>query len=87
MIFISSEDQENTIFTYHYESFKFKHMPFWLSYAPATFHMCMMNIFFYMLKEIVEVFTDDFSMVGDTFEDSLANFGKVIYWYEETNMA
>ncbi|XP_022886915.1 uncharacterized protein LOC111402844 [Olea europaea var. sylvestris] len=46
-------------------------MPFGLCNAPATFQQCMMAIFSDMVKKYTEVFMDDFSVFGDSFDDYL----------------
>jgi hypothetical protein len=38
----------------------------------------MMAVFSEFIKEIVEVFMDDFSVYGKTFKDCLANLEKVL---------
>jgi hypothetical protein len=38
----------------------------------------MMVIFFDLIEKVMEVFMDDFSIYGKTFEDSLANLDKVL---------
>ncbi|MCH80246.1 hypothetical protein A2U01_0001012, partial [Trifolium medium] len=53
-------------------------MPFGLCNAPATFQRCMMAIFSYFLNDIMEVFMDDFSVCGSSFENCLANLEKVL---------
>lgn len=67
-ISIAPEDKENTTFTCPYGNFAFKGMSFGLCNAPATFQRCMMSIFFDMVEDTIEVFMDDFSMVGDSFD-------------------
>ncbi|XP_070009628.1 uncharacterized protein [Nicotiana sylvestris] len=44
-------------------------MPFGLCNAPATFQRCMMAIFTDMVEDILEVFMDYFSVVGDSFDE------------------
>ncbi|XP_075097937.1 uncharacterized protein LOC142175254 [Nicotiana tabacum] len=39
-----------------------------------------------MVEDYFEIFIDDFSVVGDSFEDRLANLDKVLARYEETNL-
>uniref|UniRef100_A0A3Q7I2E7 Reverse transcriptase domain-containing protein n=1 Tax=Solanum lycopersicum TaxID=4081 RepID=A0A3Q7I2E7_SOLLC len=63
-ISISLEDQVKTTFTCPYGTFAFKRMPFGLCNALATFKRCMMPIFFDMVEYIIEVFMDDFSVIG-----------------------
>ncbi len=44
-------------------------MPFGLCNAPATFQRCMMSIFSEFCEKICEVFMDDFSVYGSSFDD------------------
>ncbi|XP_059277806.1 uncharacterized protein LOC132031986 [Lycium ferocissimum] len=67
-IAIAPEDQEKTTFTCPYGTYAFKRMPFGLCNAPATFQRCMMAIFSEMVEDFVEVFMDDFSVFGNSFE-------------------
>ena len=67
-ISIAPKSQEKTIFTCPYGTFVFKMMPFGLSNAQATFQTCMMSIFSDMVEETIEVFMDEFSVVGDSFD-------------------
>ncbi|XP_060216627.1 uncharacterized protein LOC132644089 [Lycium barbarum] len=83
---ISLEDQEKTTFTCPYGTFAFSRMPFGLCNAPATFQRCMMSIFSDMVEDFLEVFMDDFSVVGDSFEDCLGHLGQVLRRCEETNL-
>jgi hypothetical protein len=53
-------------------------MPFGLCNAPASFEMCMMAIFSDLNDKVMEVFMDDFSVYGKTFDDCLANLDKVL---------
>ncbi|XP_070005230.1 uncharacterized protein [Nicotiana sylvestris] len=53
-------------------------MPFRLCNAPTTFQRCMIDIFTYMVEDYLKVFMDDFLMVGNSFDDCLANLDKVL---------
>src|SRR3954463_14350271 len=53
-------------------------MPFGLCNAPATFQRCLMAIFADFLYGIMEVFMDDFSVCGGSFETCLANLELVL---------
>lgn len=77
-IVIAPKDQHKTTFTCPYGTFAFCRMPFGLCNAPATFQRCMMAIFTEMVKQFVEVFMDDFSVFGDSFELCLENLSKVL---------
>lgn len=83
---VALEDQEKTTFTCPFGTFAYHQMPFGLCNAPGTFSRCMMGIFSDMVEKIVEVFMDDFSVFGDSFESCLANLEKVLTRCEEKNL-
>jgi len=85
-IHIAPEDQEKTTFTCPYGTFAYRRMPFGLCNAPATFQRCMMAIFKDMVEDFMEVFMDEFSVFGDSFESCLKNLEKVLIRCEETNL-
>ena len=85
-IAITPEDQEKTTFTCPYGTFAFRRMPFGLCNAPGTFWCCMMAIFSYMVEKTIEVFMDDFSVLGNSFNDCLENLRSVLIRCEETNL-
>ena len=62
---MSKEDQEKTTFTSPFGTFAYRHMPFGLCNAPATFQRCMAAIFFDFCEKIVDVFMDDFFVYGN----------------------
>ncbi|GJS73064.1 DNA-directed DNA polymerase [Tanacetum coccineum] len=53
-------------------------MPFRLCNAPTTFQRCMLAIFHDMIEESVEVFMDDFSVFGNSFDKCLHNLDKML---------
>ena len=61
-------------------------MPFAICNAPATFQRCMTAIFFDFIENIMEVFRDDISAYGGTFDLCLENLTKVLYRCEEVNL-
>jgi hypothetical protein len=75
---IHPDDQSKTTFTCPYGIFSYMQMSFGLCNASASFQMCMMAIFSDMIKKVMEVFMDDFSIYGKTFENCLANLDKVL---------
>ncbi|KAJ9547549.1 hypothetical protein OSB04_020092 [Centaurea solstitialis] len=75
-IHIAPEDQEKTTFTCPFGTFAFRRMPFGLCNAPATFQRCMMSIFSDMIEDTMEVFMDDFSVIGTSFDNCLENLKK-----------
>ncbi|XP_050254823.1 uncharacterized protein LOC126700654 [Quercus robur] len=85
-IAIAPEDQEKTTFTCPYGTFAFRRMPFGLCNAPATFQRCMMAIFFDMVEDIMEIFMDDFSVYGTSFDHCLHNLALVLQRCEDKNL-
>ena len=83
---IAPEDQEKTSFTCPYGTFAFRRIPFGLCNAPATFQRCMMSIFCDMVEDTIEVFMDDFSVVGDSFEQCLTNLSEVLKRCEDCHL-
>jgi len=83
---VSKEDEEKTTFTCPFEIYAYRHMPFGLCNAPATFQRCMTAIFSDFYEKIVEVFMDDFSIYGTSFDDFLCNLDRVLQRCEETNL-
>ena len=53
-------------------------MPFGLCNAPATFQRCMMTIFADMIEHSMEVFMDDFTVFGDSYDECLENLANVL---------
>ncbi|CAN6688928.1 unnamed protein product [Malus baccata var. baccata] len=85
-IAIAPEDQEKTTFTCSYGTFAYRRMPFGLCNAPATFQRCMISIFSDMVERFIEVFMDDFSIYGSSFDHCLANLKLVLERCKETNL-
>ena len=84
-ITISPEDQEKTTFTCPYGTFAFRQMSFGLCNAPSTFQRCMMAMFSDMVKRPIEVFMDDFSVLGKSFDNCMENLRQALIRCEETN--
>ena len=59
---------------------------FGLPHVPATFQRCMTPIFSDFIENIMEVFIDDFSVHGGTFDLCLENLTKVFCRCEEVNL-
>nr|GEV70090.1 reverse transcriptase domain-containing protein [Tanacetum cinerariifolium] len=70
--------REKTTFTYPYGTFAYRHMPFGLYNASDTFQRCMLAIFHDMVEKTMEVFIDDFSVFGNSFENCLSRLDKVL---------
>ncbi|WVZ63465.1 hypothetical protein U9M48_013095 [Paspalum notatum var. saurae] len=60
-------------------------MSFGLCNAPASFQRCMMAIFSDLIENIMEVFMDDFSVYGKTFDGCLENLERVLQRCKEVD--
>ncbi|KAL9343158.1 hypothetical protein Peur_063589 [Populus x canadensis] len=85
-IVINPEDQEKTTFTCPFGTYAYRRMPFGLCNAPATFQRCMMSIFSDYVERIIEVFMDDFTVYGDSFDKCLENLSLILKRCIETNL-
>nr|GFC29179.1 reverse transcriptase domain-containing protein [Tanacetum cinerariifolium] len=83
---IDPHDQEETTFTCPYGTFAYRRMPFDLCNAPRTFQRCMLAIFHDMVEKTMEVFMDDFSVFGNSFETCLSQLDKMLQRCEDTNL-
>jgi hypothetical protein len=73
---VDPEDQEKTTFTCPFGTFAYHRMPFGLCNAPATFQRCI----------IIEIFMDDFSVFGSSFEECLHHLTLVLVRRMEKNL-
>ena len=80
------QDQEKAAFTCPLGVFTYRRMSFGLCNARATFQRCMMGIFADMVEKCIEVYMDDFSIFGASFENCLANLEKVLQRCEQSNL-
>ena len=83
---IHPDDQHKTTFTCPYGTFAYRRMPFGLCSAPAFFQRCMMAIFSDFIEDIMEVFMDDFSVHGTSFDHCMQNLEKVLKRCEEVDL-
>jgi len=83
---VDPEDQEKTTFTCPFGTFAYRRMPFGLCNAPATFQRCMISIFSDMVEHFLEIFMDDFSVFGSTFEECLHHLTLVLVRCKEKNL-
>ena len=83
---IHPDDKEKTTFTCPYGTYAYRRMPFGLCNAPTTFQRCIMSIFSDFIEDIMEVFMDDFSIYGSSFDACLDNLTKVLQRCEEINL-
>jgi len=85
-ISVYPEDQEKTTFICQSGIFAYRMMPFGLCNAPSTFQRCMMAIFTDYIDNFMDVFMDDFSVFGSSFDVCLANLSTVLKRCEEVNL-
>uniref|UniRef100_A0A151UHL8 Retrovirus-related Pol polyprotein from transposon 17.6 n=1 Tax=Cajanus cajan TaxID=3821 RepID=A0A151UHL8_CAJCA len=85
-IAVDPEDQEKTDFTCPFGVFAYRKMPFGLCNAPATFQRCMFAIFSDLVEQCIEIFMDDFSVFGSSFEVCLNNLNTVLKRCVETKL-
>nr|GFA12567.1 reverse transcriptase domain-containing protein [Tanacetum cinerariifolium]GFA13010.1 reverse transcriptase domain-containing protein [Tanacetum cinerariifolium]GFA13017.1 reverse transcriptase domain-containing protein [Tanacetum cinerariifolium] len=83
---IDPKDQEKTTFTCPYGTFTYRRIPFGLYNAPSMFQRCMMAIFHDMIEKTMEVFMDDFSVFGNSFQSCLSHLEKMLKRCEDTNL-
>jgi len=77
-IHIAPEDQEKTTFTCPFGTFAYRRMSFGLCNAPSIFQWCMLSIFSDFLKKCIEVFMDDFTVYGSSFDACLDSLDKFL---------
>ena len=77
-IYITLEDQHKTTFTSPFDTFSYTRMPFGLCNTPSTFQRCMVSISFDLLESCMEVFMDDFTIYGSSFDAFLDSLSRVI---------
>ncbi|GJW01116.1 reverse transcriptase domain-containing protein [Tanacetum coccineum] len=83
---IEPADQEKTTFTCPYGTYTYKHMPFGICNAPSTFQRCMIAIFQDMLETSMEVFMDNFSVFGDSFDSCLNNLEQMLIQCKQAHL-
>ena len=67
-----------TLFTSPYGIFAYRRMYFGLCNVPATFQSCMQSIFSDFIENITEIFMDDLSVYGTSFDICFSNLSKVL---------
>ena len=73
---VALEDQDKTTFTCPWGTYTYQVLPFGFCNAPATFQRAVLGIFSDLIHDCVEVYMDDFTVYGNTFEEALENLGK-----------
>ena len=75
---IHPDDQEKTTFTCPFGTYAFQRMPFGLCNAPVPFQRCIMAILSDFIGESMEVFMDDFSVFGPSFDACLEHLTQIL---------
>jgi hypothetical protein len=83
---VDPKDQEKTNFTCLFGTFAYHRMPFGLCNVPTTFQRCMVSIFSDMVEQFLEIFMDDFSIHGSSFEECLHCLTLVLVQCKEKNL-
>jgi hypothetical protein len=83
---VDLKDQEKTTFTCPFGTFAYSCMPFGLCNALVTFQRCMISIFSDMVECFLEIFMDDFSIFGSSFEEYLHRLTLVLVRCKEKNL-
>ena len=77
-ILIAPEDHDKTTFTCPWGTYDYRVFPFGLCNVPATFQRAVLGIFVDLIHDCVEVYMDDFTAYGNTFQEALDNLEKVM---------
>ena len=56
-------------FTCPWKNYAYKVLPFGFDSAPTTFQRLSFSYFLYLIHDYVEVYMNDFTSYGDTFEE------------------
>ncbi|GJY02380.1 reverse transcriptase domain-containing protein [Tanacetum coccineum] len=78
--------RENDFYVPYLGTFSYRVCHVELCNAPGTFQRCMMAIFHDMIEKTMEVFMDDFSVFGDSFDSCLSNLERMLKRCEDTNL-
>ena len=84
---IEPEDQDKTTCTCPCGTYSYRVLLFGICNSPATFQRAVLGIFANIIHDYVEVYMDDFTAYGNTFQEDLDNIDKVLIQCQETNLA
>nr|GFB08813.1 reverse transcriptase domain-containing protein [Tanacetum cinerariifolium] len=79
-------DQEKTTFTCPYGTFTYRRYGKPNTLRSPSFQRCMLAIFHDMVEKMMEVFMDDFSVFGNSFETCLSRLDKMLQRCEDTKL-
>jgi hypothetical protein len=84
---IAPEDQDKTTFTWPWGTFAYRVLPFGICNAPTTFQWDILGIFSYLVNDSLDIYMDDFTPYGDTFDMALDNLEKVLKRCKQTHLS
>ena len=85
-ISIAPEDQDKTTFSCPWGTFAYSVLPCGLCNAPTTFQWVVISIFANISHDCMEIYMDDFTKFGVTFEEAMINLQKVLVRCQEHNL-
>jgi len=74
------------MFTCPFRTFTYRRMPFGLCNALTTFQRCMLSLFSDMVEHFLEIFMNDFSIYGDSFDHCLHHLELVLQRCKKKNL-
>jgi hypothetical protein len=77
-IIIAPEDHEKTTFTCPWGTYAYRVLPFGLCNSPTTFQRVVLGIFADLIHDCLELYMDDFTVYGNTYQEALYNIKKVL---------
>ena len=80
------EDQKKTTFTCPCGTYSYRRMPFGLCNSPATFQHRMLSIFSDFVEHIMDVYMNDVTVYGGSFEECFINLENVLHRCIEKNL-
>ena len=86
-ILIAPEDHDKTSFTCPWGTYAYRVLAFGLCNALATFQRAVLGIFDDLIHNCVDVYMDNSTAYGNTFQEALDNLEKVLIRCQETNLA
>jgi hypothetical protein len=86
-ILIAPKDQDKTTFTCPWGTYAYRVLPFELCNATATFQRAVLGIFSDLIHDCVEVYMDNFTVYGNTYQETLDKLEKVLIIYQEMNLS
>ena len=86
-ISIALEDQDKTTFTCPRGTFAYSVLPFGLCNAPATFQWAIISLFADISHDCMEIYMDEFTTFGVTFEEAMMTLENVFIRCQEHNLA